>query len=66
MLTASKYRRGLSLNDCKQNKTDYTSWNDNYSDGKLVSLDFNFNLDMEEDDTPDTHPDIDQSDDDVL
>jgi hypothetical protein len=66
MLASSQYRRGMIYNDCKQLKTDNDSWNDNYSDGKQIKMDFNFNLDLLDADAPDTHPDIDQSEDDVL
>lgn len=43
----------------------YNSWNENYSDGKLVEQDYDFNKDLAEDSSPDTHPDID-GDDEIL
>jgi hypothetical protein len=63
MLACYQYRRNLAKNDVKQAFNDTTSWNENYSDGKLVEQDYDFNKDLLEDSTPDTHPDIDDDDD---
>lgn len=63
MRASSRYRRGLIANDVKQLNTDNQSWNDNYSDGKTLEMDFNFNLDLRESESPDTHPDFDPNDD---
>ena len=60
MHASSQYRRGLIYNDVKQLDTDIHSWNDNYRDGTLINLDFNFNLDLLESESPDTHPDFDK------
>jgi hypothetical protein len=66
MRASAQYRRNLILNDCKQLKRDTDSWNENYSDGLLVQPNFDFTLDVLEADTPDTHPDIDSEDDEIL
>ena len=66
MRASSQYRRGLIANDVRQLNTDIQSWNENYSDGKRVQMDFNFNIDLLDDESPDTHPDIDSGDDDIL
>lgn len=65
MQASSQYRRGLIANDVKQLNNDVESWNDNYSDGTLLDLDYNFNLDIAESAASETHPDID-GDDDIL
>jgi len=63
MLASYRYRRGLAKNDVKQCFNDTTSWNENYSDGKLVDQDYDFNKDLLDDSAPDTHPDIEGDDD---
>ncbi len=63
MRASGQYRRGLISNDVKQLNTDLQSWNDNYSDGTLVDLDYNFNLDLAESEASATHPDIEDDDD---
>lgn len=62
MRASSQYRRGLVANDVKQLDRDNQSWNDNYSDGTLLEMDFNFNLDLRESESPDTHPDFEVED----
>ena len=65
MQAAYKYRRSISANEVKQCFNCTTSWNENYSDGRIVEQDYDFNKDLLEDSFPDTHPDID-GDDDIL
>ena len=63
MLASYQYLRGLAKNDVKQAYNSVASWNENYSDGRLVEQDYDFNKDLLDDSAPDTHPDIDGDDD---
>lgn len=58
-----QYRRGLAKNDVKQCYMDTTSWNENFSDGRIVEQDYDFNKDLLDESAPDTHPDIEGDDD---
>lgn len=53
---AFQYGRKLIVGDCKQLKTDVSSYNDNNKDGHYVEVDFNFNPDLEEAEQPTTYP----------
>lgn len=53
---AFQYGRKLIVGDCKQLKTDVSSYNDNNKDGHYVEVDFNFNPDLEEAEQPTVYP----------